>query len=187
MYVLKHVYEIPGAFSKYIEHLNYCSMNEVKIEVYTDIDKIRIPDLILNIQNEEFGIPITLNQQPDLNEISKFYQVSNGNFWVAKVDEKLVGTIALLDIGNNQTALRKMFVDRNYRGKEYGIGQKLLDNLIDWARSKNITEIYLGTTEKFIRAQRFYENNGFIEIQKQELPKNFPVMDVDVKFYKFFV
>jgi N-acetylglutamate synthase-like GNAT family acetyltransferase len=51
--------------------------------------------------------------------------------------------------------------------------------------SKNITEIYLGTTEKFIRAQRFYENNGFIEIQKQELPKNFPVMDVDVKFYKF--
>ena len=52
MYVLKHVYEIPGAFSKYIEHLNYCSMSEVNIEVYTDIDKIRIADLILNIQNE---------------------------------------------------------------------------------------------------------------------------------------
>jgi len=80
-----------------------------------------------------------------------------------------------------------MFVDKNYRGKESGIGQKLLDNLIDWARRKNVTEIYLGTTEKFIRAQQFYEKNGFIKIQKQELPKSFPVIDVVVKFYKFCV
>ena len=160
-------------------------MKEVNIEIYKDIDKIKVADLILEIQNEEFGIPITLNQQPDLSEISKFYQTGNSNFWIAKVGDKLIGTIALLDIGNDQTALRKMFVDRNYRGKEFGIGQKLLDNLIDWARRKNICEIYLGTTAKFIRAQRFYEKNGFIEIKKQELPENFPVMDVDVKFYKF--
>ena len=161
--------------------------HEVSIEIYSDIHKNSVADLILSIQNGEFEIPITIEQQPDLNKIPEFYQQNNGNFWVAKIGDRIIGTIALLDIGNNKGALRKMFVDRNYRGKEYGIGQKLLDNLIDWARSKNITEIYLGTTEKFIRAQRFYENNGFIEIQKQELPKNFPVMDVDVKFYKFSV
>jgi len=162
-------------------------MSEVNIEIYTDIYKNRVADLILNIQNKEFGIPITLNQQPDLNEIPKFYQVGNGNFWIAKVEENLIGTIALLDIGNNKSALRKMFVDRNYRGKEFGIGQKLLNNLIAWAKHKSILEIYLGTTEKFIGAQRFYEKNGFVEVQKQELPKEFPVMDVDVKFYRYSV
>ena len=160
-------------------------MSEVNIEIYKDIDKIKVADLILEIQNEEFRIPITLNQQPDLSQISKFYQAGKGNFWVAKVGDQLIGTIALLDIGNDQTALRKMFVHKNYRGKEVGIGQKLLDILIDWARSKSITEIYLGTTEKFVRAQRFYEKNGFIQVQKEELPKSFPVMDVDVKFYKY--
>ncbi len=62
-----------------INHLIYYSMNEVNIEIYTANYKKRVADLILNIQNEEFGIPITLNQQPDLNEISKFYQAGNGN------------------------------------------------------------------------------------------------------------
>jgi N-acetylglutamate synthase-like GNAT family acetyltransferase len=162
-------------------------MTQVNIEPYKDRYKKPIAELILQIQNEEFGIPITLEQQPDLFEISQFYQTGNGNFWVAKIADQIIGTIALLDIGNGKGALRKMFVSRNYRGKEFGVGQQLLNHLLEWARQKNLTEIFLGTTEKFIGAQRFYEKNGFIEIQKQTLPPGFPVMDVDVKFYKFSV
>lgn len=162
-------------------------MNEVIIEIYTDTYKENAIDLILSIQNEEFGIPITRQQQPDLNEIPKFYQKNKGNFWIAKIDNKVVGTIALLDIGNNKSALRKMFVAKDYRGKEFGIGQSLLNTLVAWAKHKGITEIFLGTTEKFIAAQRFYEKNGFVEIQKQNLPGEFPVMAVDIKFYKFSV
>lgn len=162
-------------------------MRELSIEIYTDTYKDRVTDLILYIQNEEFEIPITAKQQPDLNKISGFYQKNNGNFWIAKIGEKVIGTIALLDIGNNKGALRKMFVARDYRGKEFGIGQNLLNNLIIWAKHRGITEIFLGTTEKFIGAQRFYEKNGFVEIQKQNLPGEFPVMHVDVKFYKFSV
>ena len=162
-------------------------MIEASIEIYQDNYKDRVIDLILNIQNEEFRIPITREQQPDLSEIPKYYQVNNGGFWIARLNEKIIGTIALLDIGNNKGALRKMFVDKNYRGKEFGVGQKLLNSLVAWARQKGVTEIFLGTTEKFIGAQRFYEKNGFIELQKQDLPKGFPVMDVDVKFYQFSV
>ena len=162
-------------------------MIEASIEIYQDNYKDRVIDLILNIQNEEFRIPITREQQPDLSEIPKYYQVNNGGFWIARIDEKIIGTIALLDIGNNKGALRKMFVDKNYRGKEFGVGQKLLNSLVAWARQKGVTDIFLGTTEKFIGAQRFYVKNGFIELQKQDLPKEFPVMDVDVKFYRLTV
>ena len=162
-------------------------MSEVKIQIYTDIYKKDVSDLILRIQKDEFGIPITLELQPDLHEISAFYQTNRGNFWVAKIDDKIIGTISLLDIGNRNGALRKMFVDKDYRGKEFAIGQKLFNTLVDSARISGIREIFLGTTEKFVRAQRFYEKNGFIEILKQELPETFPVMDVDVKFYRFSV
>ena len=162
-------------------------MSDVIIEMYTGMYKDHVADLILGIQNKEFGIPISLEQQPDLDEIPKFYQQNNGNFWIAKIGDEVVGTIALLDIGNNKTALRKMFVAKKYRGKEFGIGQSLLNILVAWAKYKGIAEIFLGTTEKFTRAQRFYEKNGFIEIPKETLPAEFPVMDVDVKFYKFSV
>jgi N-acetylglutamate synthase-like GNAT family acetyltransferase len=162
-------------------------MSELHIEVYRDLYKDEIANLILTIQKDEFGIQITLNMQPDLGEISKYYQVNNGNFWVAKINNKLIGTIALLDIGNKKGALRKMFVAKEYRGKEFGVGQGLLNNLIDWAKQKQMAEILLCTTEKFLAAQRFYEKNGFAEIKKNALPKEFPVMDVDVKFYSFLV
>ena len=160
-------------------------MSGIEIETYTDIYKKDVADLILHIQTIEFSIPITLGMQPDLHDIPGFYQTNCGNFWIAKIDGSVIGTISLLDIGNRQGALRKMFVDKHYRGKEFGVGQKLLNTLLDWSRQKGFTEIFLGTTEKFIAAQRFYEKNGFQEIEKQALPETFPVMDVDIKFYRF--
>ena len=161
--------------------------SKLSIETYTDINKKNVADLILHIQNHEFDIPITLEMQPDLNEIPGFYQTNSGNFWIAKIDSKIIGTISLLDIGNRKGALRKMFVDKEYRGKEFGVGQELLNTLMDWARDKGFTEIFLGTTAKFIAAQRFYEKNGFKEIDKQNLPGTFPVMEVDIKFYRYSV
>ena len=118
-------------------------------------------------------------------DIPNFYQRNNGNFWIAKSEDLVIGTISLLDIGNDQSALRKMFVNKNYRGKELGVAKKLLQTLLGWATTKSVKEIFLGTTEKFKAAHRFYEKSGFEEINKNELPERFPIMSVDVKFYRF--
>ncbi len=95
-----------------------------------------------------------------------------------------MGTIALLDIGFAMGALRKMFVAKNYRGPEYGVSKGLLKTLMNWASEKRVEEIYLGTTDRFLAAHRFYEKNGFKQVCKHELPKSFPVMVVDTVFYK---
>jgi len=158
----------------------------INIVPYTDVHRTAIIDVILPIQSEEFGIPITLADQPDLLDIAGFYQRGSGNFWVA-VDEgsgQAVGTVALLDIGNAQGALRKMFVRPVYRGAEHGVARRLLETLLEWCAAREIGEVYLGTTPKFLAAHRFYEKNGFIEIAKSQLPEAFPVMSVDTKFYK---
>ena len=160
---------------------------DIEAHTYTDLYKQQTTDLILSIQQTEFGIPITLEDQPDLNNIPSFYQTNNGNFWIVVIENKVAGTIALLDIGNSRGALRKMFVHKDFRGKEYGVGQVLLNTLFKWARQNNFKEILLGTTEKFIAAQRFYEKNGFEEVEKQSLPNEFPVMGVDVKFYRYII
>ena len=141
--------------------------------------------LIVGIQQNEFNLPITAKDQPDLQDIPEFYQVKNGNFWVALQESRVVGTIALLDIGNRTGALRKMFVNARCRGKETGTAKKLLDALLAWAARKEFTAIYLGTTPKFLAAHAFYERNGFQEVAKSDLPSAFPIMKVDTKFYAY--
>ncbi len=159
----------------------------MEIVSYSEIYKEEVIALILEIQQNEFGIEITQQDQPDLGNIESCYKKGNGNFWIARVEENLAGTVALLDIGNNNAALRKMFVKKQFRGSGYGVGQSLLNTLLQWAGEKGFKKILLGTTEKFIAAQRFYEKNGFREIDEKLLPAAFPVMKVDVKFYEYMI
>lgn len=151
---------------------------------YCDDHAQGIASVILPIQQQEFGIPITLEAQPDLMDIPGFYQTGSGNFWVAVGGQRIIGTIALLDIGNRQAALRKMFVAASHRGHEHGVAKALLEALITWASSKGISELFLGTTDKFLAAHRFYEKNNFNEVPKSSLPDAFPIMAVDSKFYR---
>ena len=142
-----------------------------------------VVDVILPIQREEFGIAITAEEQPDLKAIPDFYQSGTGDFWVATHGEQIIGTIGLKDIGGRQAALRKMFVAAPFRGREFSVAAKLLDRLIEDARLKGVSEIFLGTTDKFLAAHRFYEKHGFSEVAKADLPESFPLMAVDSKFY----
>lgn len=144
----------------------------------------QIIDIILPIQQIEFNVPVTLEDQPDLQDIELNYQHTGGNFWGAKYDEQLVGTIALIAIDGKAGALRKMFVRKEYRGKEFGIAQRLLDELVAYCKQNNITAIYLGTVDLLKAAHRFYEKNGFTQLAKQDLPDSFPLMGADNIFYQ---
>lgn len=157
----------------------------VKICEYKDEFKNDIMKMISNIQQKEYNLPITANDQLDLANIKTFYQQDDGNFWVGVDNGLVIGTIAIKNIGNGNAMLRKMFVKKEYRGKDIGLSKKLLSLLIDWASEKNFSRIFLGTTPQFLAAHKFYEKNGFKEINKEDLPTNFPIMEVDKKFYYY--
>jgi len=154
------------------------------IRPYEARDKDAIREVILPIQRGEFGVEITYEDQPDLADVPGFYGKGNGGFWVADVDGAVVGTIALVDIGGGEGALRKMFVKAEYRGRVHGIAQKLLDGLIAHARAKGMKTVLLGTVESYHAAHRFYEKNGFERIEVEDLPASFPRMAVDTRFYR---
>jgi GNAT superfamily N-acetyltransferase len=143
----------------------------------------RVVDLILPIQQKEFNVPITLEEQPDLLDIEGFYIRPGGGFWGASSGEKLVGTIALIALGHQAGAIRKMFVKQEFRGKRLGIAQRLLEALVEHCRNHGIADLYLGTVTVMKAAHRFYERNGFHRIEKAELPGYFPLMPADNLFY----
>jgi len=159
-------------------------MSGVEIRPYGIEHRQGVAELIVSIQRGEFGIDITYEQQPDLADIPGFYQRDGGAFWVAVADERVVGSVALLDIGEGEGALRKMFVAAEYRGADKGIAGRLLAALLDHGRDKGFRTLFLGTTDRFLAAHRFYEKAGFSQVDPAELPPSFPRMVVDSRFYR---
>jgi len=154
----------------------------LEIKLVNDTYSKEIIDLILNIQQKEYNVPITIEDQPDLMQIEDFYFANGGSFWGAFIDGELVGTIALVKFDEKAAAIRKMFVKKEFRGKEYGIAQKLLETLITYCQKNGIDEVYLGTVSILEAALRFYERNHFIRIEKEQLPSKFPLMTGDNVF-----
>ena len=144
----------------------------------------QVLDLILPIQQVEFGVPITARDQPDLARIPEVYQLGRGGFWVALVGAQVVGTIGLIDFGQapgGGGALRKMFLHLDQRGS--GLAQAMLDTLLAHARKHGLPGLWLGTLPHMSAAHRFYERNGFTRVAPEDLPRDFPRMPVDTVFY----
>ncbi|MGD8326326.1 MAG: GNAT family N-acetyltransferase [Sphingomonadales bacterium] len=149
----------------------------------TNADLEAVAELVLSIQVGEFNVPITREDQPDLQDLESVFNVGNGVFLIALHEERLVGTIGLVDAGQGLGVLRKMFVASDYRGREWGTAKLLLDALMEHARDNGFNTVQLGTQQRLAAACRFYAKHGFKEIAKENLPDNFPLMAVDDTFF----
>ncbi|MFQ7308042.1 MAG: GNAT family N-acetyltransferase [Mediterraneibacter sp.] len=138
-------------------------------------------DLVLHFQNDGTRPLVTVNDQPDLLNITCEYIEKGGNFWVAKDDSKLIGSIGIMPYNNEIAVLKKFFVYEDYQGEPYHIGQKLYTRLLSFANEKNIKTILLDTPHNTVRAHKFYEKAGFKKITEDMLPIKFshPYKDCD--------
>jgi len=149
----------------------------MKIFPYSDKYKDQTINLILGILEGEFhsfGI-----ERPDLFKISETYQKDKGNFWIAVEKENVVGTIGLRNCDNNHGLLKRLYVDKNFRGT--GLASKLFTTLVKFGKENNYKEIFLGTSEKMVAANKFYLKTGFKRIDS--LPADIPNHG-DTVFYK---
>ncbi|MDP1835019.1 MAG: GNAT family N-acetyltransferase [Chlamydiales bacterium] len=140
-------------------------------------------ELVQRIQVGEFDIPIEDGQHQELESIPESFQKGKGNYWIALFNERVIGTIAVLDIGHRAFELRDVFLDQEYRGTVSEFAKQLLGQVLTWSKSHDVNTIYLGTTLKFKAAHRFYEKHGFKELTREEMPAYCKPMDCDEKFY----
>jgi len=139
---------------------------KIEIKQYSKRYKDQIRDVIgrtladISVVDKN-SLPI---DDPDLDRIEEVYS-GKGRFWVALDGDKVVGTVAIRDMGGNVAKLNRMFVLVNYHGT--GIGQILLDQALDFASEKKFSKIILNTYELMHRAHRFYEKNNFTRKDKK--------------------
>ncbi len=91
---------------------------------------------------------------------------STGVILVARIDDKIAGMVSLLfTVSTAQGAaacwLEDMIVHPEQRGG--GLGSRLLQTAVDYARDHGFTRITLLTDRVNIAAQRFYARHGFEE------------------------
>lgn len=153
----------------------------VEIKEYSDADRDEIIALVLHCQNDGTRPLVSVENQPELLCIKEKYMNTGGNFWVAKEEGKVAGSIGLMNVGNGLGILKKFFVYELYRGKPHNLGRRLYATLLDFAQRNGFQQIILDTPKNTDRAHKFYEKAGFRKIEKEELPVayDYPYEDSD--------
>ena len=112
-----------------------------------------------------------------LSNSNKFIIKKGGEIFFAKLDNQIVGTIALMPIANNnEFELTKMAVTKAHRNK--GIGKILLKRCIKEAKNKQMKRILIYSNKRLENAIYLYKKYGFKEIN---LEKPSPNERADIK------
>ncbi len=95
-------------------------------------------------------------------DLQKIVTDTNVVLIVAKDDDHIIGMGTLYMItklGKNSGLVEDVVVDSDYRGQ--GLGQKIMEHLIDSARSRGIKQIYLTSRPGRAAGNNLYQKLGF--------------------------
>lgn len=103
------------------------------------------------------------SSEKDLQDIEGTYMNAGGTFEVIESDRfEIIGTVALFKIDDKTAKLRKMYVDKRFRGA--GLGKVLMDRALSKAEELQFEDIILETVHDMKAAIRLYKSYGFREI-----------------------
>jgi molybdopterin-guanine dinucleotide biosynthesis protein A/predicted GNAT family N-acyltransferase len=106
----------------------------------------------------EFGFTADPDLDPDLADPSAVYEA----VWIAVRADRVVGSVALRRLGPDEVELKRMYLRPELRG--LGVGRRLLDTALRWARKHSIRAIKLDTTARMEAARHLYEAYGFVRV-----------------------
>lgn len=138
-------------------------MSDVRLSGYTPGAIGRIAELHAIYYHRHWGFYVFFESKvaTELSEfLCRFNEIHDG-FWVASVDEKILGSIAIdgINFDSKGAHLRWFIVTPENQG--YGIGKILLEEAIEFCRKKGFGRVYLWTFAGLDAARHLYEKYGF--------------------------
>lgn len=91
------------------------------------------------------------------------YALPTGRLYLAYVEDRLAGCIAMRDLGGGVCEMKRLFVRDSFRGE--GIGVRLIERLVEDAGESGYSAMRLDTfPPKMRKAVELYESHGFVPI-----------------------
>jgi len=128
--------------------------------------------IILSVAYNIFGFDGTLEESfrhyeasgelIDMDDVGSHYFENGGMFLVVLNGEQVIGSGALRRLDSETAELKRMWLLEAYHGQ--GIGYRLINHLLDFARKNGYVRIRLQTSPEQVRALGFYRKIGFYEI-----------------------
>ncbi len=87
---------------------------------------------------------------------------NGGQVFFALENQKVIGTVAMINSSENRFELAKMTVQEDFRGK--GIANLLMDECLKFAKENKANEIFLISNDSLTIARNLYDKYGFKEV-----------------------
>lgn len=87
--------------------------------------------------------------------------------WIAEKDGAVIGSVFVVRHDETTAKLRMLYVDASARGM--GIGHRLLDDSLQFARDAGYTRMILWTTSVLSDARKLYQKAGFQLVEEEQV------------------
>jgi N-acetylglutamate synthase-like GNAT family acetyltransferase len=139
----------------------------MKIRAVTKQDIPKVIRLIGEVWAEYDCVFEVEQEETHLLAPDEYFRAREGGFWVAENNHKIVATVAVQMLGEKTAELKSLYVHKDFRRE--GLGQKLTEFCLLFAKSKGAKEMILWTDTRFTDAHRLYERLGFKRAGYREL------------------
>ena len=95
----------------------------------------------------------------DVTDIKSNYIDNYGWFQVVENNEKIIGSVGIYKVNNDECELRKMYIYPEYHGQ--GIGSTLMKNALQKAKALGFKTMTLQTNSVLKKALPLYQKYGF--------------------------
>ena len=110
-----------------------------------------------------FGLGFETYVAETVAEFGQLERPERDRLWVAEMDGRLVGCIAILGREDGAAQLRWFLIDPATRGQ--GLGRKLVKESLDFCRAAGYQTVYLWTVNGLEAAAKLYREAGFAKTE----------------------
>ncbi len=142
-----------------IRPIHETEVDAAKEVILTVAHQLFAPDTTWESFREYF---LQVENLSDMDRVDDLYVPPAGLFLVALDNDRLVGTGAIRRLDEQTAEIKRMWLLDAYQGQ--GIGFRVIDELLHFARQQQYRSVYLTTSWAQQRAIQFYQQIGFQQV-----------------------